>query len=63
MALDSICCAQVVETWEPTWFCIDGEPLSCAGAPTFSGADAEPILKALQGPRNQEFMECRDFDV
>ena len=47
MALDSICCAQVVETWEPTWFCIDGEPLSCAGAPTFSGADAEPILKAL----------------
>ena len=22
-----------VETWEPTWFCIDGQPLSCAGAP------------------------------
>ena len=37
----------VVETWEPTWFCIDGKPLSCAGAPTFSGADAVPILEAL----------------
>ena len=36
-----------VETWEPTWFCIDGQPLSCAGAPTFSGADAESILAAL----------------
>ena len=36
-----------VSTWEPTWFCIDGEPLSCAGAPTFSGADAPQILAAL----------------
>ena len=37
----------VVETWEPTWFCLDGAPLSCAGAPTFSGADAGSILAAL----------------
>ena len=37
----------MVETWEPTWFCLDGKPLSCAGAPTFSGADAVPILEAL----------------
>ena len=37
----------VVETWEPTWFCLDGEPLSCARAPTFSGADAEAILSDL----------------
>ena len=36
-----------VETWEPTWFCLDGEPLSCAGAPTFSGADAASILAEL----------------
>ena len=36
-----------VETWEPTWFCLDGQPLSCAGAPTFSGADAPAILSAL----------------
>ena len=36
-----------METWEPTWFCIDGEPLSCARAPTYSGFDAPAILKAL----------------
>ena len=36
-----------VETWEPTWFCLDGEPLSCPGAPTFSGADAPAILSEL----------------
>ena len=32
---------------EPTWFCFDGEPLSCPGAPTFSGADAPAVLEAL----------------
>ena len=36
-----------VETWEPTWFCFDGEPLSCARAPTFSGSDAPAILAEL----------------
>ena len=36
-----------VETWEPTWFCLDGEPLSCPWAPSFSGADAPAILAAL----------------
>ena len=32
---------------EPTWFCFDGEPLSCPGAPTFSGSDAPAVLEAL----------------
>ena len=36
-----------VETWEPTWFCLDCEPLSCPGAPTFSGSDAATILAEL----------------
>ena len=35
------------ETWEPTWFCFDGKPLTCAGAPTFSGSDAPQILAEL----------------
>ena len=29
---------------QPTWFCFDGTPLSCARAPTFSGADAPHVL-------------------
>ena len=33
-----------VETWEPTWFCFDGEPFSCPAAPTRSGSDAPAIL-------------------
>ena len=37
----------VVETWDPTWFCLDGQPLTCAGAPNFSGADAPQILAEL----------------
>ena len=36
-----------VSTWEPAWFCFDGEPLSCARAPSFSGADAPAVLAAL----------------
>jgi len=36
-----------VETWEPTWFCFDGEPMECAGAPTFSGSDAPQVLADL----------------
>jgi len=36
-----------VETWEPTWLCFDGEPLSCPGAPTFSGSDAQTVLAEL----------------
>jgi crotonobetainyl-CoA:carnitine CoA-transferase CaiB-like acyl-CoA transferase len=35
------------ETWEPTWFCLDGKPLSCARPPAFSGSDAPAILAAL----------------
>ena len=37
----------MVETWDPTWFCLDGQPLTCAGAPNFSGADAPQILAEL----------------
>lgn len=37
----------VVETWEPTWFCFDGEPLSCLSAPTLAGSDAPQILLEL----------------
>jgi len=36
-----------VETWEPTWFCFDGAPLSCARPPAFAGADAQQVLAAL----------------
>ena len=36
-----------VELWEPSWFCFDGEPLSCAGAPTYSGSDAPKVLQEL----------------
>mmetsp|Transcript_26468 Transcript_26468/g.76958 ORF Transcript_26468/g.76958 Transcript_26468/m.76958 type:complete len:589 (-) Transcript_26468:159-1925(-) len=36
-----------VETWEPTWFCFDGAPLSCARPPAFAGADAPQVLAAL----------------
>ena len=36
-----------VETWEPTWFAFDGEPLSCAKAPTFAGSDAPEVLAEL----------------
>jgi len=34
----------VVETWEPTWFCFDGEPFSCLSPPTLAGSDAPQIL-------------------
>mmetsp|Transcript_122 Transcript_122/g.398 ORF Transcript_122/g.398 Transcript_122/m.398 type:complete len:201 (-) Transcript_122:57-659(-) len=37
----------VVETWEPTWFCFDGEPFSCPSPPTLSGSDARQVLAEL----------------
>merc|ERR1712130_245588 len=30
----------VIETWEPTWFCFDGEPFSCPKPSTRAGSDA-----------------------
>jgi len=40
-------CGWVVETWEPTWFCLDGTPLTCPRAPTYAGSDAAEILSEL----------------
>ncbi|CAE7241668.1 dddD [Symbiodinium sp. CCMP2592] len=37
----------VVETWEPTWFCFDGRPVSTLWAPTRAGSDAPQVLAEL----------------
>eukprot|EP00927_Polykrikos_kofoidii_P066064 TRINITY_DN61725_c0_g1_i1.p1 TRINITY_DN61725_c0_g1~~TRINITY_DN61725_c0_g1_i1.p1 ORF type:complete len:805 (+),score=100.04 TRINITY_DN61725_c0_g1_i1:71-2416(+) len=37
----------IVHTWSPTWFCFDGEPMTCPGAPTRAGSDANDILETM----------------
>ena len=40
-------CGWIVETWEPTWFCLDGQPLTCPRHPTYAGSDAPEVLAEL----------------
>merc|ERR1712083_1283422 len=49
----------VIETWEPTWFCFDGEPFSCPKPSTRAGSDAPQILADL-GYTNEQIAHLQE---